>query len=314
MTAPGHEPGHRIGLDIGGTKTLAVLLDPEGRVLASRRGPTELGADGVVRTALDAVDALTADARLDASAPWTVGVGVPGLVTAGGRVTHAVNLGVDGRALDLGGLLGDRLRRPVSIENDVNAAALGATTLLAPGSPRDVAYLSLGTGLAAGLVLDGVLRRGAHGAAGEIGHLALDPGGAECPCGQRGCLETIASGSALATAWPTTGGPPAQALFDAADIGDARALTVRARFAEGVAAAIRILCLTADVEAVVIGGGVAQLGERLLVVVAEALTARAASSEFLASLALPDRLRVVPLDYPVAAVGAALLAGTGDGR
>ena len=92
-----------------------------------------------------------------------------------------------------------RLGVPVAVENDVNVATLGAVAL---SGIRDLVYLSIGTGLAAGLVLDGTLRRGATGAAGEIGHVPIDPLGAVCQCGQRGCLETVASGRALAEAWP----------------------------------------------------------------------------------------------------------------
>jgi predicted NBD/HSP70 family sugar kinase len=301
---------HRVGLDIGGTKTLAVLLDPAGALVATRRDPTQHGSGGLIRTAVEAVGALLREAGPAAEGAWSLGVGVPGLVEAGsGRVSHAANLGLHGDSLDLGALLGERLGRRVAVENDVNAAALGATTLLHPRAVHDVAYLNLGTGLAAGIVLDGELRRGAHGAAGEIGHLALDPAGPRCACGQRGCLETIASGAALAAAWPSLSAPPAHALFDAADAGDAEAIGIRARFADAVATAVRVLCLTADVGTVVLGGGVAQLGERLRAVVAAALDAQAASSPFLASLELSARLRVTPSDLPVAAVGAALLTG-----
>jgi len=302
---------HRVGLDIGGTKTQAVLVDPSGALLATRRDPTKHGSEGLVRTAVEAVGALLREAGPDAARAWSLGVGVPGLVDAGsGRVSHAANLGLHGDSLDLGARLGARLGRRVAVENDVNAAALGATTLLGPGAAHDVAYLNLGTGLAAGIVLDGELRRGAHGAAGEIGHLALEPAGPRCACGQRGCLETIASGAALAAAWPTQSAPPARALFDAADAGDGEAIRIRARFADAVATAVRVLCLAADVATVVLGGGVAQLGERLRVAVAGALAAQAASSPFLASLDLPARVRVAPADHPVAAVGAALLPGT----
>jgi glucokinase len=299
---------HRVGLDIGATKTLAVVLDPAGALLATRSDPTRHGSDGLVRTAVETVGALLREAGPGAESAWSLGVGVPGLVEAGsGRVSHAANLGLHGDSLELGALLGERMGRRVAVENDLNAAALGATTLLDPMAAHDVAYLNLGTGLAAGIVLDGQLRRGAHGAAGEIGHLALDPAGLRCACGQRGCLETIASGSALAAAWPSISAPPAQALFDAADAGDAEASRIRARFADAVATAVRILCLTTDVGTVVLGGGVAQLGERLRVAVADALDAQAASSRFLASLDLPARLRMAPADHPVAAVGAALL-------
>jgi len=127
-------------------------------------------------------------------------------------------------------------------------------------------------------------------------------------CGLRGCLETVASGAALAQAWPGTDGVPAAvAVFEAAAAGDQKAVALRDRFAAAVAAGVRLLCLAVDVEVVVIGGGVAQVGEPLRAAVADALRAQADSSEFLASLELADRLTLVPADYPVAAVGAALL-------
>src|ERR671910_811353 len=137
---------------------------------------------------------MTAGIGLDIGATKTLGVvvDVPGLVDArSGTVKHAVNLGVDGEWLPVGQLLADLVGVPVLVENDVNAATLGAVAL---SGADDVVYLSIGTGLAAGLVLEGRLRRGEHGAAGEIGHVPVDPQGVVCQCGQRGCLETIASG------------------------------------------------------------------------------------------------------------------------
>jgi glucokinase len=290
-----------IGLDIGATKTLGVLVDAEGRVLRQVREATEPGPDGVVRTAELVVEHLGTAA--------TVGLGIPGLVDVErGAVKHAVNLGVDGEWVPLRAELEARLGVPVAVENDVNVATLGAVAL---SGIRDLVYLSIGTGLAAGLVLDGVLRRGATGAAGEIGHVPIDPHGAVCQCGQRGCLETVASGRALAEAWPSRpdepGQPPAQALFAAALRGDARAIEVRDRFAAGVADAVRTLCLAVDPATIVLGGGVAHLGIELVSAVSDALAAQAASSPFLASLDLASRIRVVPDDQPVAAIGAALL-------
>jgi len=230
---------------------------------------------------------------------------MPGLVDVdAGAVKHAVNLDVDGDWLPVGRLLSARVGAPVLVENDVNAATLGAVAL---SGENDLVYLSIGTGLAAGLALDGRLRRGGHGAAGEIGHVPVDPAGLLCGCGQRGCLETVASGSALAAAWPSGDLPPAQAIFAAAAAGDARAVAIRDRFAAGVAAAVRVLSLAVDPRTIVLGGGVAQLGDPLLEAVSEALRQQAAASPFLASLDLANRLRVVPLDHPVAAVGAALL-------
>lgn len=293
-----------VGLDIGATKTLGVVIDDAGEILAEVREATEPGTDGVVRTAARVVEALRA--ATGEPLTGTVGVGIPGLVDSeNGTVKHAVNLGLDGDWFALGESLGERLGVRVVVENDVNAATLGAVGM---SGEDDLVYVSIGTGLAAGLVLEGRLRRGDHGAAGEVGHIPVDPNGALCECGQRGCLETIASGSALATAWPSSGHvPPAQALFAAAQDGDPKAVALRDEFAAGVASAIRVLALAVDPRTVVLGGGVAQLGEQLRVAVASALRDQAASSPFLASLDLAGRLRVVPTDYPVAAVGAALL-------
>ena len=213
-------------------------------------------------------------------APATsVGLGIPGLVDVErGAVKHAVNLGVDGEWVPLRAELEARLGVPVAVENDVNVATLGAVALT---GIRDLVYLSIGTGLAAGLVLDGRLRRGATGAAGEIGHVPIDPLGAACQCGQRGCLETVASGRALAEAWPSGDQPPAQALFAAATAGDPRAIEVRDRFAAGVADAVRTLCLTVDPTTIVLGGGVSHLGAPLVA----AVSGRAAR---------PGRLLAVP--------------------
>lgn len=295
--------GLSVGLDIGATKTLGLVVDEDGGIRATVREATEPGAAGVVRTAARVVEALRAETgeRLEG----TVGVGMPGLVDVErGAVKHAVNLGVDGDWLPLGDLLGGRLGTPVVVENDVNVASLGAVAM---SGEDDLVYLSIGTGLAAGLVLGGRLRRGDHGAAGEIGHVPVDPVGALCQCGQRGCLETIASGSALAAAWPADDVPPAQALFAAALAGDPAAVAARDRFAAGVASAVRVLSLAVDPRTFVLGGGVAQLGEPLREAVADALREQARTSPFLASLDLAGRLRVVPAHYPVAAVGAALL-------
>src|SRR5690606_7005400 len=133
----------------------------------------------------------------------------------------------------------------------------------------------LGTGLAAGIVIGGRLWRGSRGTAGEIGHIPVDPAGPLCPCGQRGCLELMASGSAIARQWPTEHPQPAQHLFEAAAAGDALAVEVRRRLLESVASAVRVLVLAVDVDMVVIGGGLASLGAPLLEGVKSVLAERA---------------------------------------
>ncbi|GAA4673504.1 ROK family protein [Frondihabitans cladoniiphilus] len=291
----------RVGLDIGGTKIDAVALDDAGTPVQHARLATGFGSEAVLSNAARAVDILR---DLTGAAFTSIGVGIPGLVDPRlGRVRHAVNLGLDD--VDFGTALSVRTQAPVAVENDVNAAALGAYHLLDLSGP--VAYLNLGTGLAAGLVVDGELWRGARGVSGEIGHIPVDPRGALCPCGQTGCLETIASGSAIARQWPSEHAYPAQALFAAADAGDLEATRIRAALAEGVAAAVRILVLTVDVESVVIGGGLSHVGRPLLEGVRQVLRDWAASSTFLASLDLAERIRLLPEGLSVAAVGAGML-------
>ncbi|WP_234346468.1 ROK family protein [Cellulomonas timonensis] len=311
-TGGGRDPGWTVGLDVGGTKVLGVLLDDSGAVRRRVRLPTTAGARGVVGTARAAVLDLPGWAGVDARVLRGVGVGVPGVVDpVGGAVEHAVNLGIAER-LPLAELLGDALGGvPVLLENDLNAAVLGAAHL-APEPVRDLAFLALGTGVAAGLLLDGTLRRGAARSAGEIGHVTLVPGGRPCECGQRGCLERYASGSAIAAVWPGGGPRPAGVeLFEAAAAGDPRAITLRDEVAWAVASAVRLLVLTCDVERIVIGGGVSELGAPLLDAVAGSLAREAEASPFLASMKLEDRVRLAPLGVPVGAVGAALV-GRGE--
>jgi predicted NBD/HSP70 family sugar kinase len=306
----------RLGIDIGGTKTDAVAVDAAGRVVTRVRRPTGFGAEAVLDTAAAVVQDLTAALDGRSAEPLEViGVGIPGMVEhETGRVHHAVNLGFDD--LDLGELLGERLHAvagvgntAVSVENDVNAAAVGAYHVLRiEGS---MGFLNLGTGLAAGIVVDGRVWRGASGVAGEIGHVPVDPAGVRCACGQVGCLETKASGSAVARLWPADVPHPAADLFHRAERGESEAGRVCDEVADGVAAAVRMLALTVDVGTIVIGGGLSNLGTPLADRVRAALARAAARSPFLAALGLSSRMRLVPAGSRVAAVGAALAAVVG---
>jgi predicted NBD/HSP70 family sugar kinase len=306
--------GHlRVGLDIGATKVLGVVMDADGAVVAQSRQDTRPGPDGILGSATTVLDLLAA--TLDGALPRHVGIGIPGIVDRGrGAVRHAVNLGLGGDWFPLADRLADHTGGVVVVENDLNAATWGAHVL---SGADDLAYLSLGTGLAAGFVLSGTLRRGAHGVAGEIGHVPVDPVGALCSCGQRGCLELSASGSALSAAWPAPGESlpagtlPAEALFAAAAAGNPAAVAARARFAAGVADAIRMIGLTVDPAAIIIGGGVAHLGEPLLAAVTTALRAQAAGSPFLTALDLAGRVSLLPGRAPAGAIGAALIGNAG---
>jgi predicted NBD/HSP70 family sugar kinase len=294
----------RIGLDIGGTKIDGVALGPGDEVLGTARRPSPSGVVDVVSTAAAVVAELVVGGAPSSLAG--VGIGIPGLVDpVAGTVRSAVNLGFGPDRVELADLLGRAVGGvPVVVENDVKATALGAHALLG----GDLTLVSLGTGLAAAIVVDGRVLRGASGAAGEIGHLAVDQRGHLCGCGQRGCLETIASGAALQRDWPHGDeGRSAVHLFDAAEAGDPAAVAVRDRWAAAVALTVRTLALTADSGRIVLAGGVAALGDPLLRSVSTALQQQAAGSPFLRDLALHDRLVLLPGDRPVAAIGAANL-------
>lgn len=313
----GAAPAPLLGIDIGGTKTAVALVAPDASVLALRTTPSGRGPHGVA----DVAARLAREVALESGGLDEVaGVGacMPGLVDpATGLVRHAVNLDVD--SLDLAGGLGHRLGRPVAVENDVKAAALGAWRLrddtVAGPATGALAYLNLGTGLASAVVRDGVVVRGIAGAAGEIGHLPV-AGDAPCSCGQVGCLETVASGSALARLWPARTRLAADP-FVAAASGDAAARMAVDVLASGIGLAVQVLALASGAEHVVAGGGLAGLGAPLLDAVRADLVRRSRASRLVAALELPDRFGLLPASVPVAAVGAAFLAvrpGTDDHR
>lgn len=296
-----------LGFDVGGTKTDAVVASPAGEIVARTRRATGWGADAVVDTVCALARELAAQVGVTPSQFASIGIGMPGQVAPGGTVVaHAVNLGIV--ELDLAATVGAILRAPVRAENDVKAAALGAYAL--HGRAGSLAYLNLGTGVAAGFVAGGTLWRGAHGTAGEIGHISIDPHGPECRCGQRGCVEAFCGGGALAARWGKPGALPVRDVFDAAEAGDPLAAGLRADLAAGAAAAVRIIVLAGDVDAVVIGGGLTALGDRMLGDVRTRLRESAAASPFLQSLRLAERVDLLPPGSPAAALGAALVGAT----
>jgi glucokinase len=287
----------RLGIDIGGTKAHAIAIDDSNTVLAQVTLPSGKGEAEVLANARSAIIRL----REQVAGPVeSIGVGIPGNVEAErGIVWHAVNLGIT--ELHLAEGLSDLSDGPVRVDNDVNAAALGAFSVL-EDVPSSMAYLNVGTGIAAGLVLDGKVWRGFRGIAGEVGHFPLERNGALCPCGQRGCIETVASGSAIVAQWRSE-----RPWADAIAANDEDALALLHRVAEGIADAVQILVLTVGVEVVSLGGGVIVNTPGLVQSVRDALARRATASGFLSSIGLSDRIALAPLDSAIPAVGAALL-------
>jgi glucokinase len=296
-----------IGIDIGGSSTTAIAIGHGGQIVG--RHQTSGVVDGgrqIVSAALSAVSALGVD-HLDA-----VGVGVPGQVDpVTGQVRMAVNLGIGPGPLDLGAELQDALGLPVTVENDVHAAAVGAheELRLDGEAPDTLALVSIGTGIGAGVVLHGEVLRGAHGMAGEIGHVVVDESGPVCRCGQRGCLEAVAAGPSIARAWPRgAAGSAATALFSAAAEGDAAAQKVAGRIAGHLTTALIWLSATHDAEMIVLAGGVSAAGQPFLEAVHEQVERRGLASELAARRLRPEQVVLARVDDAPGALGAAVLA------
>jgi predicted NBD/HSP70 family sugar kinase len=303
----------RLGLDIGGTTVhgIAVTAEEPHNLVIEATHPTRKGVDGVVGGALDMVAALRS-ALPAGTEIISIGLGVPGIVHDG-AVTHAVNLGLDGDPLDLAAAVsGEAGGVPTRVENDVKAATLGGLQWLRDqGSDvDDLALLNVGTGIAAGLLLDGRLRHGSRGMAGEIGHLVHDPTGPLCACGRRGCLELYASGSGVRRQWAGT----AAELFEAAEAGNVEAARIRDELTSGIAQAISLLAYTVDVTCVLVTGGVVSATPALREAILTQL--RHDENTSLGRLAgIAERVRWLPAEHPAGALGAALLgAGDEEGR
>ncbi len=305
-----------IGLDIGGTKIATAVADVNFQILSATSQPTETAdpdklVDSVVTAVYSALDNIHAAPDQIAA----VGAGVPGLVDpAAGDVHIAVNLNL--HQYPLGETLAARFNAPVVLENDVRMAAVGAYQYVhQQETARRLVYVSIGTGVAAGLVLDGQLYRGANGMAGEIGHIIVDPAGVRCACGLTGCLETIIAGPGIVRQWlakkpERRGADPvtAQTVFTAARQGDADARQVIQRVGYFTARAIQWLVMTYDADKIVFGGGVVKAGDVLMQPVFEALAQFRAQSKLAKTLLPAAKVQLLPSNYNAATWGAILLA------
>jgi glucokinase len=318
--------GLRVGVDIGGSKIAVLVVDAAGTLRAARHVPA---ASSEPDRAIAQIAAVIGDAVGEAGATMAdvaaVGLGVPGRVDgASGDVTFAVNLGW--QHLPLGRRLEAVLGVPCIVENDVRAAAVGLHRARTFGPTDDLIYLGIGTGISAGVILDGRLHRGVRGLAGEIGHVVLDPEGAACACGLRGCFETIAAGAGIAraardaiasaaaagetTALADHAEPTAADVFAAAAAGDLAAGRIVDRAAAAIARMVHELVLAYDVELVVIGGGISRAGEPLLERIQAGLDRIGAPSPFAAELLAETDVRLVGPDHDVGTRGAIALLAT----
>jgi predicted NBD/HSP70 family sugar kinase len=305
----------RVGLDIGGTKTAAIVIDEAGAALSRATRLTSVDSpQSLVAGTVALVDEVLRAAGPEPGRLASVGVGIPGQVDpANGTVSMAVNLNLR-EPYPLRDALQRMLGAPVTLENDVRAAALGAYHWARATEPiRSVAYLSIGTGISAGLVLDGRLYRGARGMAGEIGHIPLDSGGPRCVCGAYGCLEAYASGPAIAAqaagilATAGSHSPTTNEVYTLAEAGHVAAGQVVERAASYLSRAVYLLLMTYDVEKVILGGGVTRAGHAFERPLRRAMAALRADSALTASMMPDEKLVIIPADYHAGVIGAVYL-------
>ncbi len=267
-----------IGVDVGGTKIAAAVVDESGTILARDRRPSPAeDPEQIVQTVADMV------VELAASHPVTgVGLACAGFIDhAAGVVRFSPNIAW--RAMPVGQQVAQRVGLPVSLENDANAAAWGEFVYGPARDVEDMVFITVGTGLGGGVVIDGRPLRGGYGIAGEIGHIQLVPGGHRCGCGNRGCWEAYGSGTALvreardlvASASPLAkvldeacGGKPKRLtgpqITQAAVEGDPASVELLADIGKWLGEGAANVAAILDPQIFVIGGGLAAAGDLLL--------------------------------------------------
>ncbi|WP_233580578.1 ROK family protein [Streptomyces triticirhizae] len=280
MSLQEHQARYVIALDVGGTTLKAALTGPDNEpFLRARRDTATEGPEAVVAGILDLVAELAAEGRARRGGPPAgVGLAVPGVVDeAAGMARYSANLGW--RDVPLARLVAERLDgTPVGLAHDVRAGGLAEGRLGAGAGVGRFFFVALGTGIAGAIGVGDRMEPGAHGGAGEIGHVVVRPGGARCGCGQYGCLETVASASAVGRAWAEVSGAAGASAADAARAvraGDARANGVWREAVDALADGLMVVVNLLDPEVVIVGGGLAEAGETLLDPLRSALAAKA---------------------------------------
>ncbi|MDH6226363.1 MULTISPECIES: ROK family protein [Streptomyces] len=271
---------HVIALDVGGTGMKAALVGPEGRLLHQARRATgrHRGPEAVVDEILRFASDLHAEGRTRlGEGASALGITVPGIVDAErGVAVYAANLGW--RDVPLRALIGERLHGiPVAVGHDVRSGGLAEGRAGAGRGAARFLFVALGTGIAGAIGIAGRVEEGAHGNAGEIGHVVVRPGGTPCPCGQRGCLERYASASAVSEAWARAcGDPDADAADCAAAVarGDGRARKVWQEAVDALADGLVTGLTLLDPQRLIVGGGLAEAGETLFAPLRAAVEAR----------------------------------------
>jgi len=266
------------GVDLGGTAVKIAYFDETGSMLHKWEIPTVTANSGsqILPDIAAAVLGYLQEMRIEKENIIGIGIGVPGPVDQKGNVNRCSNLGwgvfnIHEKLSALTGL-------PVWAGNDANMAALGESWKGSGGNCGNMVFATFGTGVGGGIVVDGKIVAGAHGAAGEIGHIVLEPKEEEmCTCGKRGCAEQYCSATGIVrltkkrlqeteedSLLRKIEAVTCKDVFDAAKAGDALALAVLEQVYDYMGRFLAIVCCTVDPEVVVLGGGVSKAGEMLL--------------------------------------------------
>lgn len=295
-------PWRALGVDVGGTKTAASVVDHAGSVLSSAVGPTDAtDPEALVAAIVDVARRALDDAGLAAGAGGAadssafgvvdaVGVGLPAQIETDGTVPHCTNLPYLVGS-DIVRCLGEAFGVPAAVENDAGLAALGEA-LFGAQRTDSLVLLTLGTGVGGGVVIGGRPYLGPHGSAGELGHMVMVVDGPECPCGQRGCIEALIAGPFVAararaamtapggdssSLWAVAGAPDgvgAEDVVEAARAQDPLAMGVIARTGEYLGTAMSTLANVFAPKRMVLGGGLGEAAADLLLPIARTVVER----------------------------------------
>jgi glucokinase len=297
---------HVVALDVGGTGIKAALVSAGGQVEYTARRATERerGPEAVIEGILDFAQAMQREgtSRLGVP-PRAVGLALPGIVDeSGGIAVFSANIGW--RDAPVRRLMEERLGLPVRLSHDVRAGGVAEARLGAARGSDHVLFMPIGTGIAGAIVIAGRPYPGGHGGGGEIGHVVVRPGGPSCGCGNRGCMETLASAAAVARRYAeVTGiaGVSAEEVARRAADGDLAATGVWTEAVTALADGLVICASLLDPELVVIGGGLAESGEILLAPLRRAVAERL-------TFQIPSRIVAAALGDEAGSLGAGLLA------
>jgi len=266
-----------VALDVGGTRVKAGLVGEDTRVITERLHDTcrEEGPEAVTERLVGVVHGLIDDARERGLRPSAVGMAIPGIIDEeAGVVRASANIGW--RDFPLRSHLARHIELPVAIGHDVRTGGLAESVLGAGKGERDMLFLALGTGIAGAMIMDGRPFSGG-GYGGEIGHMPLEPDGHPCGCGSRGCLETVASASAVARRYRERSGEQVSArdVAERVAAGDPLARQVWQDAVDALTTGLLTYMTICAPTLIVIGGGLAQSGELLLGPLRDAVTERA---------------------------------------